>query len=365
MKNRIGFIGLGLIGGSIAKSIKRFFPEYELLAYDTNRDTLSTALKEGVIDLACTSIDEEYSFCSMIFLCAPVQYNTSYLPIIKKFLREDTILTDVGSVKSVIHLEIEKLGMSQNFIGGHPMTGSEKVGFTNATDILLENSYYILSPTPDVSEEKMERYYTLVEHLGSLPLILDYKTHDYVTAAISHLPHIIASSLVNLVEKSDTKEEIMKLIAAGGFKDITRIASSSPVMWQQICSSNGAYISDMLTNYIASLEDIKGCIQDKKDQDLYDFFQNARNYRDSISDSSRGPIKKVYAIYCDILDETGGIATIATILASNNLSLKNIGIVHNREFEEGVLRIEFYLEEAATKAVDLLRKYRYTVYERK
>ena len=99
------------------------------------------------------------------------------------------------------------------------------------------------------------------------------------------------------------------------------------------------------------------------EEELYSFFESSRDYRDSMPNSSAGPIKKQFALYCDIIDEAGGIATIATILASNNINIKNIGIVHNREFEEGVLRIEFYDEDSSAKASGLLKKYRYVVYE--
>ncbi|MBP3926346.1 MAG: prephenate dehydrogenase/arogenate dehydrogenase family protein, partial [Clostridium sp.] len=198
----------------------------------------------------------------------------------------------------------------------------------------------------------------------ALPVTLGYKEHDYITGTISHLPHIIASSLVNFVKASDTEEEWMKHLAAGGFKDITRIASSSPTMWQHICSQNRENITQILTGYIQLLTEAKEQIAAGDEQAVYGLFDSSRNYRNSIPDSSSGPIKKAYVVYCDIIDEAGGIAAIATILASNHLSIKNIGIIHNREFEEGVLRIEFYEEDSSKKASLLLQKYRYIVYER-
>ena len=155
----------------------------------------------------------------------------------------------------------------------------------------------------------------------------------------------------------------MKMIAAGGFKDITRNASSSPVMWQQICELNQKPIEEMLDRYISYLSSIREMVHNRESEEIYRLFETSRDYRNSIPDNSSGPIKKVYAIYCDIIDEAGGIATIATILASNNINIRNIGIIHNRSFEEGVLRIEFYQEDACEKAATLLRKYRYTVYE--
>ena len=196
------------------------------------------------------------------------------------------------------------------------------------------------------------------EHPGA------YKQHDYVTGAISHLPHIIASSLVNFVKDNDTEAELMKNLAAGGFKDITRIASSSPTMWQHICLANQENISRILGRYIKSLQHFKELIDNADEQSLYRNFDSSKNYRNAIPSASKGPIKKAYAVYCDIIDEAGGIAAIATILASNGLNIKNIGIVHNREFEEGVLRIEFYDEASSKRAAELLQKFRYIVYER-
>ncbi len=360
---KIGFIGLGLIGGSIAKAVRRYYPDYEILAFDKNRETLALAIQEGTIHTSCSSIDDNFRGCSYIFLCAPVSYNTAYLAQLKELVDEDCILTDVGSVKTSIHEEIISLGMEENFIGGHPMTGSEKSGFSNAKAHLIENAYYILTPTEKVAEEKVTAYRDFIASLKALPIVLDYKEHDNITGTISHLPHIIASTLVNFVHDTDSADELMKALAAGGFKDITRIASSSPVMWQQICLKNGKNISRILGEYINALEHAKSLVDSGDEPALYSMFESSRDYRDSMPGSSAGPIKKQFALYCDIIDEAGGIATIATILASNNINIKNIGIIHNREFEEGVLRIEFYDEASSSKATALLQKYHYIVYE--
>ena len=166
MGNRkIGFIGLGLIGGSIAKAVRRYFPDYEILAFDKNRETLALAVQEGTIHTACSSIDDNFRGCDYIFLCAPVSYNTAYLSQLKNMIDQDCILTDVGSVKTSIHEEVIALGMEENFIGGHPMAGSEKSGFVNSKAHLIENAYYILTPSAKVSDEKVEKYRNFVEAL--------------------------------------------------------------------------------------------------------------------------------------------------------------------------------------------------------
>ena len=338
-----GFIGLGLIGGSIAKGIAQC----------------------GVANVITTRIDASFSDCDYLFLCAPVQKNDENLSAVKEILSPKTLLTDVGSVKSEIHTEIKKAGLEGQFIGGHPMAGSDRIGFINSKAVLLENAYYILTPTDSVPENKVTDYKNLVQQLGAIPMILEPAQHDYVTAAVSHLPHIIAASLVNLVRDKDSADGLMKMIAAGGFKDITRIASSSAAVWQQICLTNTENISTLLSSYIASLQGIQQELNAKSGDDLYELFDSARIYRDSFINTASGPLKSSYAITIDIADEPGEIAAVATILALKNISIKNIGIVHNREYEGGILRIEFYQEEAIERSTKILCEKGYSLHNRK
>lgn len=361
---KIGFIGLGLIGGSIAKTIRRIHPDIKLYATSGRQTTITEAYHEHLIENETMLSLEELASCDLIFLCTPVQKNLEYLRAIKPFLKEGTILTDVGSVKSDIHHAVIEEGLEHCFIGGHPMTGSEKTGLSNATAYLLENAYYIITPTAKSPKVAVDELTELVRSLGALPMVMDYRAHDHATATISHLPHIVAATLVNLVKELDDDQETMKTIAAGGFKDITRIASSSPVMWESICLSNQEQILSIIDSFSSQLNRIKEKIVTANGSSIHSFFQSAKDYRDSIHVKGRGPIKPVFELYCDLIDEAGGIATIATILASNNLSIKNIGIIHNREFEDGVLRLELYDQDSLEKTVDLLRKYHYVVYER-
>lgn len=360
-----GFIGLGLIGGSIAKAIHSKFPSASLIAYDTNSSSLELALNDGVIQTACPNIGEDFAGCDFIFLCAPVSHNDENLLTLKKYLSADTILTDVGSVKTGIHEHISELGLESQFIGGHPMTGSERFGYPNSKASLFENAYYILTPTEEVTQEKISAYRDLVLQIGAIPLILPYKQHDFVTAAISHLPHVIAASLVNLVRDSDSEEGVMKMIAAGGFKDITRIASSSPDMWQQICLTNTENISLLLERYIENLTEFKKELDCAEPDKLYRFFDSARIYRESFIDASSGPIKTEYVITVDIADRPGAIAAIASLLSMHDISIKNIGINHNRELAEGALRIEFYDETATSNAISVLREHGYPIHVKK
>ena len=349
-----GFIGLGLIGGSIARALKESMPNIKIIAYDINGEALLLAQKEKAVDVAADGIDENFSECDYIFLCAPVQKNNHNLEAVRKVMKSGCLLTDVGSVKTAIHEAVHEAGMDACFIGGHPMAGTERVGFLNSRANLLENAYYILTPTDSVPAEKLEAYRELVAKTGAIPLILDYQKHDYVTAAISHLPHVIAASLVNLVHDSDSEDGIMKMVAAGGFKDITRISSSSAAMWQQICLTNTANISSLLSDYIIALTEFQTRLNNRKEAALYEFFDRARLYRDSFISASSGPIKRSYRISVEIADKSGSLARITTMLAEHDLNIKNIGIVHNRESDDGVLKIEFYEEASMEKAADIL-----------
>lgn len=360
-----GFIGLGLIGGSIAKAIRNVIPDSHLIAYDINTSSLQLAQKEHVIDEVCLSIGEAFHGCDYIFLCAPVAHNNNNLLILKEQLSPETILTDVGSVKTGIHEQIASLGLQDQFIGGHPMTGSERFGYQNSKSSLLENAYYILTPSETVPQDKLHDYRSLVESIGAIPLILSYEEHDYVTAAISHLPHVIASSLVNLVKSCDSEDGIMKMIAAGGFKDITRIASSSPTMWQQICMTNTENISKLLKLYIQYLTTISEYIDSQAEDTLYQFFDTARSYRDSFISTSSGPIMTEYVFTVDIADKPGAIAAIASLLAMHDVSIKNIGINHNRELAEGALRIEFYDKTAIEQAMAVMNEHGYKIHTKK
>lgn len=362
--NKIGFIGLGLIGGSIAKTIRRIHPQIKLYAASGHLSTVTQAHEAGVIENDSLLDFKEFADMDYIFLCTPVQQNLFYLEQLKEWISPDTIITDAGSVKGDIHRVVTKLGLERQFIGGHPMAGSEKTGFAASTPYLLENAYYVITPTAQTKQAQIERYRSFISSLGAIPLVLDYDKHDYATASISHLPHIMAYSLVNMVNEIDDTQNTMKTIAAGGFRDMTRIAASSPVMWQEICLSNRGHLLHLIDLYTCQLQKIRSSIDRSCKEEMLSYFTEAKNYRDTLMVRQSGPIQPVYELYCDLIDEVGGIATLATLLASNGINIKNIGILHNREYEDGVLHIELYDLKSLDTAEALLTKYHYTVYRR-
>jgi len=361
MHTTFGFIGLGLIGGSVAKALKKADSDCTIIAYDVDQASLELAKKENIADVITDSINNEFQECDYIFLCTPVSFHHKQLEEIKKIKKASCIITDVGSVKGSVHTTIADLGLEHCFIGGHPMAGSEKSGYAASKASLLENAYYILTPTKKVAEEDIHGLFTIIESMKALPLILSPKQHDDATAAISHLPHMLAFSLVNTIREKDS-DGIMKMIAAGGFKDITRIASSSPVMWEQISIENNEALLHMLDCYIEGMSSLREKIAEKDSAYLNKYFSLAKDYRDSFTTLGNGIISRTYHLSLYVPDESGAIAKVSTLFAQNHISIKNIGIVHNREYEEGALQVEFYDENSLARATALLKEKQYQIF---
>ena len=279
----IGFLGLGLIGGSIARSIRKIFPSCRIIVYSRRKnEDLLQGIKDGIISDITYAIDAHFSECDIIFLCAPVLQNIQFLEQLKPLINKTCIITDVGSVKGNIHKEVERLELESQFIGGHPMAGSEKTGFANSSEDLLKDSYYLLTPCKTTAEEKVLFLKKILSGTGAIFATVDAGLHDDITAAISHVPHIVAASLVNMVRENDTSNELMKTFAAGGFKDITRIASSSPEMWESICLSNADSIDHFLSLMIDELTKMRSYIANEQATEINRFFASSREYRDSI-----------------------------------------------------------------------------------
>ena len=358
----VGFIGLGLIGGSIAKSLKKADNSIRIVAYNRTFASLEEAVSDGVVDVACDKVDERFSQCDIIFLCTPVEHNLTYLSLLKGIIRQDAIISDVGSVKGYIHKTVSELDMDDCFIGGHPMAGSEKTGYNASNATILENAYFAITPTKKTTKKALDFYAGLVRLTKAVPIIVEPDKHDYAVAAISHVPHLIASGLVNLVKENDTPDELMRTLAAGGFKDLTRIASSSAAMWSQICMTNPKQIALILGKYIDYLTKVRTYVADGDKDAISHMFIESKEYRDSINVGKKGPVLQQYKLFCNIEDKKGAISTITTLLSNNNINIKNIEIIHNREYYDGALLIEFYDSADYEKAVLVLSDNQYIIH---
>lgn len=353
--NKFSIIGLGLIGGSLAKALHNRLDACDITAIDSNSESIRQALRDGVIARGFDTMNEFVWSSDVVFICTPVKYIHQHLETLAANVKPDCIVTDVGSTKAETIHYVNSMKKSLDFIGGHPMAGMEKAGYLASIPHLFENAYYILTPSKHTKKSSLAYMKDLVKHIGGIPITLDAHLHDKITAGISHVPHIIASALVNLVREMDPDTGgKMQLLAAGGFKDITRIASSNPEVWESIILSNKKEAENILDLYIQILRDIKKHIRDCDSRNIYDFFEAARDYRDSFAADKRSLIPPLFEIIIDVVDKPGIIGEIATILGENGINIKNINVSNSREFEQGCLRITLPDSESTKKALRLL-----------
>lgn len=361
MFTNIGIIGLGLIGGSLAKAIKnRVMPE-KITVCDSDEFSLKFAQREGIIDEYTLSPDEKFACCDIIFICTPVDTICPIAEKLSSYVKKGCVITDVGSTKGNIYKNMNALSDRLYFIGGHPMTGSEKFGYSASKEHLFENAYYISAPAEGVPKNIVSEFRALLKTIGAIPVTVSPFEHDFIVASISHVPHIIASCLVNNVKRLDGKDHLMRTLAAGGFKDITRIASSNPDMWERICIENKDEILRVLTDYENTLKEFKSLISSGDKDGILKLLSEAKAYRDEFSSGEKIPDSNRYDIVVDVVDRPGSIAVIAVILSSKNINIKNIGIVKNREQENGPLLISFSSEQERQRSVTLLKSHNYEI----
>lgn len=363
----IGIIGFGLIGGSLAKALKKVHAQNSyIIGYDVHTAYTQAAYEDGVIDSIAADTSYAFSNCAVIFICTPVSYMPGIIKNLLPHVANDCIITDVGSTKYNLICEIDDIIKQTNkriyYVGGHPMAGSEKSGYQASTTHLFENAYYLLTPMSNTPEFILFILQKMVERIGAIPLVLSASYHDFATANISHLPHIIASSLVHLVKDNDGESRHLHALAAGGFKDITRIASSNPDIWTSICLSNKKHIQKVFKKYLDILDKFYQALETDQEDLLYAFFDTAKIYRDTFSEGASNSVAKGYALHLDAQDEPGIIASIASLLSNNDLNIKNIGVINDREFESGVIKIIFENKSSMLNAAEILSQHKYNIY---
>jgi prephenate dehydrogenase len=241
------------------------------------------------------------------------------------------------------------------------MAGSEKTGYKNAAQYLFENAYYVLTPMPWVPETAVNRLTRIIEQLGAIPVRMAPDVHDAAVAAVSHAPHVIAAALVNLIQLLDATGDL-RALAAGGFKDLTRIASSGPEIWRAICLENRPELLRVLRSFMDILSSFEEHLDNLDSEAIREFFNDAKIYRDSFAGKASGVYRRVFEIRAEVEDKPGIIATVAAILSFNGINIKNIGILNSREYENGILQILFDDETAANNSFELLTRMNFIVY---
>ncbi|MED4400697.1 prephenate dehydrogenase [Metabacillus fastidiosus] len=360
MGKTVYIIGLGLIGGSIALAIKRDHPDVHIIGYDINKNQCSLAEKIGVIDECSETKLPDLEHVDVIFISTPVEETLKIIRELKDVkLKKGVIITDVGSTKEKI-IQCAEQELSDReivFIGGHPMAGSHKSGVVAARPHLFENAFYIFTPTEKVPAEKIEELIDLIKGTKANFIELSPVEHDQITGVISHFPHIVAAGLVFQAEKYEEKFPLVKRLAAGGFRDITRIASSNPAMWRDILIHNRNSLLQLFDDWIEEMNRLKEFVAKEQGDELFSYFNNAKQYRDELPEKQKGAIPSFYDLYIDVPDYPGIISEVTGYLAKEEISLTNIRIIETREEIYGVLRLSFQTERDRENAIKCISKY--------
>ena len=351
----IALIGVGLIGGSLGLAFKRLGIGGRIVGI-SRKETVEKALRIGALDegVSYDQLPDVLRTADATFLCTPIHRILELLPNIAKSAKQGTIVTDVGSTKAEIIALAEQIFPSDvHFIGGHPMAGSESRGVQAADPFLFQNAIYVLTPSPGTPPEPVKRLMDLVERLGARVAVMDASTHDRIAAAVSHLPQMMAVALMGMVGKLSEENPLFLRMAAGGFRDMTRIASSPYEIWKDICRTNAGPITAAIDAYIDGLKALKTRISDEA---LNEDFRFANVTRGIIPRDSKGFLRPLYDVLVVVEDRPGMIAEISVPLAEAGVNIKDIEVLKVREDEGGTLRLAFGTEQEARRAVEQLEK---------
>jgi len=359
---RITIIGLGVIGGSLGLALKKRHPKLQVCGVDVNREIIQEAISRNAIDNGTTDIASGVRDANLIFLAIPMQVMAKTCLAMAPYLSKGAIVTDTGSTKvNMVGVMACTLPPQVRFIGGHPMTGSEKTGLQGASEILFENAAYILTPMPDSDEAAIRLVREVVESIGARTIILTPSDHDRKVAAVSHLPHVAASALVNAIGTLEAREGGYFSLAAGGFRDSTRIAASNSEMWTDILLQNSQALLPLIRSYRECLEDFERALESQNPRALYQLFNDAREQREKVPTGLKGILPQLFELTVMVPDKPGAIGQLAVLLGSEHINISDIEIMRVREQDDGTMRLGFSQETHRDQALKVLLDNNFTV----
>lgn len=316
-------VGLGLIGGSIALALRK--NGYRVGGSDSDSKTLAAAVDRGIIDQSGLFAD-----AAITFIATPV----ALVPGLVRMALESTtgFVTDVGSVKSNIAQEI----FDSRFIPGHPMAGSELDGLDGADASMFEGAVWVLTPTRHSSDAAFSRVAEVVSGLGAEVVALDAQRHDDLVAIVSHVPHLTAATMMRIADDRSEEHLALLRLAAGGFRDMTRIASGRPGIWLDICEQNKDAIVRGLDALIAGLADIRQVVDSSDRDGLFQRLNQARKARLNLP-SGAGAIEELAEVRIPIPDRPGGAADVFTLSGELGVNIYDFEVVHSVEGDRGVM----------------------------
>ncbi|RKD72843.1 prephenate dehydrogenase [Sinobaca qinghaiensis] len=359
---KVCVIGMGLIGGSIALAIKKEH-HAEITGVDVDKNQLRLAKSLGVIDVCAESLEAGAKEADLVVVAVPVTKTVNILEKLQQAeLKQGAIVTDVGSTKQQICASADFSEQGVTFIGGHPMAGSHKSGVQAAKPHLFENAYYVLTPTNGTGMNRVIQLQNWLKGTSARFIEMAPQRHDQVAGLISHFPHIIAAGLVHQVRDAGEKDGMASQLAAGGFRDITRIASANPIMWRDILLQNKEMLLQLLEDWKIQMNKMELLIEEEDSENILHYFSEAKSFRDTLPVREKGALQSFYDLFVDVPDHPGVISDVTGILAKNNISIINIRIMETREDITGVLQLTFRSETDREEGSRFLQQSLYDTY---
>ena len=287
MIDRLCIIGVGLIGGSLAQALREAGFCQQIVGAGRNAANLQKAVELGVIDRYETDLAQAVKGADMVFVAVPLGAMQSVFSAIKGRLAENAVLTDAGSAKGSVLDDVQQVfgEVPGFFVPGHPIAGTEQSGVEASFAGLYRNRRVILTPVGSTDTAAAGRVRAMWEATGAEVVDMDPVHHDAILAATSHLPHLLAFTLVDSLARMSDQQEVFEY-AAGGFRDFTRIASSDPVMWRDICLANHDAIQLLIEHFISDLEGVKQAVMSQDGERLLEIFSNAKDARDRFTENN-------------------------------------------------------------------------------
>jgi len=283
MIDKLAIIGVGLIGSSLSLALKEAGAVRQVIGFGRNQQNLARGVELGVLDDFTESIEACVRDADVIVVAVPLGAMRQVFTELKSVVKEDAIITDVGSAKgSVVTSARDELGsVFTRFVPGHPIAGTEQSGVEAGFATLYQNRRVIITPVEQTDQDAISVIDEMWRHCGAIIEYLGVEHHDKVLAATSHLPHMLAFALVHYLSNLNDHEEIFRY-AAGGFRDFTRIASGDPIMWRDVCLANGDAVVDLIEQYQQELDRVKSAINAGDADELLKLFGRAKSERDSL-----------------------------------------------------------------------------------
>ncbi|MGY4706922.1 prephenate dehydrogenase/arogenate dehydrogenase family protein [Candidatus Bipolaricaulota sp. J31] len=344
-------MGLGLMGGSLALATRYALPEVEVVGVDFP-EVLELVQGKAVhrayppAELPAAVADAE-----VVFLATPIRTILELIPRVSRHMRAGAVLTDLGSTKAEIcRVAREHVPPGVRFVGGHPLTGAEGRGFRAADPFLFQNAVYVLTPFPG-TEQAASRLKGFLRALGAIVVEMDPEVHDEVAAYVSHLPQLVAVALVNLVGRREGFLEF----AAGGFRDLTRVASSPYGIWTDILATNVDKVSAALEEFLSELSRLKRNLG----RGLEEEFVRANRLRAAIPRRAKGFLGDLPRIRVRLPDRPGALAAVAGALGEAGINIKDVELLRVREDIGGTFQIYLGTREDAERAARILSRMGY------